>query len=148
LKKSKRFLPLARIAANKEMSSAKDLGVANNNLTIQKNKLLDLKQYRDEYIQSFKKQGQKGMDGSQLHTYQQFLENIDNALVQQRNLITTAESICEKQKESWKSQHTKTKIMDNVINNYKKDEQHQSNKEEQKDSDEQNSRSHNSNSDN
>jgi len=145
LKKSKRFQPIARIAANNEMASAKELGLANNNLTIQKNKLTDLIQYREEYIKSFKQQGQKGMDGSQLHTYQKFLENIDNALVQQRSLITAAESACETQKQFWRTQHTKTKIMDNVINNHIKDEKQQLNKQEQKENDERNSRSHQSN---
>lgn len=142
MKKSKRFQPLARIAENKEMVSAKNLGEANNNLTIQKNKLNDLIQYRDEYIKSFKQQGQKGMDGSQLHTYQKFLENIDNALVQQRSIIAAAETACEQQKQFWREQHTKTKIMDKVIDSYKKDEQHQNNKKEQKESDEHNSRSY------
>lgn len=128
------------------MLSAKVLGEANNNLTQQKDKLLNLIQYREEYIQSFKEQGKKGMDGSQLQTYQKFLANIDNAISQQRNIITTAESTCEQQKKSWRSQHTKTKIMGNVIDNYKKDEEQQQNKQEQKDNDERNSRSH-SNSD-
>jgi len=146
LKKSKRFQPLARIAANKEMLSAKELGEANNNLIFQKNKLADLMQYREEYVLSFKQQGEKGMDGSQLQTYQKFLANIDNAVVQQKGLISTAETACEKQKKSWRSQHTKTKIMDNVIDNYKKDEKNQEHKQEQKDNDERNSRGH-SNSD-
>jgi len=141
VRKSKRFQPLARFAANKELASAKELGQANNNLTIQKNKLQDLLQYRDEYVLSFTQHGQKGMDGSQLHTYQKFLENIDNALVQQRNLISAAETACEQQKVSWRNQHSKTKIMDKVINNFKTDEQQQQNKEEQKSSDERNSRS-------
>ncbi|MFV1983939.1 MAG: flagellar export protein FliJ [Thiohalomonadales bacterium] len=147
MKKSKRFQPIARIAANNEMASAKKLGLANNNLTIQKNKLTDLIQYREEYIKSFKQQGQKGMDGSQLHTYQKFLENIDNALVQQRSLITAAESACELQKKFWRTQHTKTKIMGNVINNHIKDEQQQLNKQEQKENDERNSRAHQTSSD-
>ena len=142
MKKSKRFQPLARIAANKEMRSAKELGDANNNLKHQKNKLTDLIQYREEYIISFKQQGEKGMDGSQLQTYQKFLTNIDNAIIQQRGLIRAAETACEQQKKSWRSQHTKTKIMDNVIDNYKKDEEQQENKQEQKDNDERNSRSH------
>jgi len=141
MRKSKRFLPLARIAANKEMVSAKQLGEANNNLTIQKNKLQDLIRYRDDYVVSFKQHGQKGMDGSQLHTYQKFLENIDNALVQQHKIIAAAESVCNQQRVSWRSTHSKTKIMDNVINNFKKDEQHLQNKEEQKANDERNSRS-------
>ena len=147
MKKSKRFQPLARIAANKELASAKELGMANNNLIQQKNKLTNLIHYREEYIKSFKQQGQKGMDGSQLHTYQNFLENIDNALVQQRGLITAAEKVCEQQKSAWRTQHTKTKIMSNVINNYKNDEQHLKDKDEQKDNDERNSRSHQRDSD-
>ncbi|MFV2059479.1 MAG: flagellar export protein FliJ [Gammaproteobacteria bacterium] len=142
MKKSKRFEPLARIAANKEMHSAKKLGDANNNLALQKKKLSDLIQYREEYIISFKQQGEKGMDGAQLQTYQKFLVNIDNAIAQQTNLISSAESTCDQQKSSWRQQHTKTKIMDNVIDNYKKDEEHHQNKQEQKESDERNSRAH------
>ncbi len=142
MKKSKRFIPLARIAANKELASAKELGMANNNLTLQKNKLTDLIQYREEYVKSFKQQGQHGMDGAQLHTYQNFLENIDNALKQQHAIIKAAKQSCEQQQNSWRLRHTKTKIMDNVINKFKKDELLEDNKQEQKDSDERNSRSH------
>ncbi len=142
MKKSKRFIPLARIAANKELASAKELGMANNNLTLQKNKLTDLIQYREEYVKSFKQQGQHGMDGAQLHTYQNFLENIDNALEQQHAIIKAAKQSCEQQQNSWRLRHTKTKIMDNVINKFKKDELLEDNKQEQKDSDERNSRSH------
>ena len=145
MKKSKRFQPLERIAANKELASAKELGAANNNLIIQQNKLNNLIQYRQEYVDSFKLQGQKGMDGSQLHTYQNFLNNIDSAVVQQHGLIAAAEDACEKQKRDWRTQHTKTKIMNNVIDKYKVDEQHHKNKQEQKDNDERNSRSHQSN---
>ena len=145
LKKSKRFQPLERIAANKELASAKELGAANNNLIIQQNKLKNLIQYRQEYVDSFKQQGQKGMDGSQLHTYQNFLGNIDNALRQQHELIAVAEQACEKQKSDWRTQHSKTKIMNNVIDKYKVDEQQQKNKQEQKDNDERNSRTHQSN---
>jgi len=87
------------------------------------------------------------MDGSQLHTYQKFLENIDNAMRQQQQLIITAEAACEVQKSAWRTQHTKTKIMDNVIDKFKKDELHQDNKQEQKDNDERNSRSHQTNND-
>ncbi len=147
MKKSKRFIPLAKIAANKELVTAKALGEVNNNLKNQKNKLNSLLQYREEYVLSFKQHGKKGMDGSQLHTYQKFLENIDNALNQQRGLIAAAESACEKQQQSWKAQHTKTKIMDNVIEKYQKDELHDENKQEQKDNDERNSRSHQTNLD-
>ncbi|VAW94075.1 hypothetical protein MNBD_GAMMA22-2133 [hydrothermal vent metagenome] len=147
MKKSKRFLPLAKIAANKELVTAKELGEVNNNLMIQKNKLNSLIQYREEYILSFKKHGKKGMDGSQLHTYQKFLENIDNALKQQRNLIASAEATCVKHTQIWRTQHTKTKIMDNVIEKYQKNELHEENKQEQKDNDERNSRSHQINSD-
>lgn len=135
-------MPLARLAANKELASAKELGMANNNLTIQKNKLNDLIHYREEYVKSFKQQGQHGMDGAQLHTYQKFLENIDNALTQQHNIIKAAQQSCERQQHSWRSRHTKTKIMDNVIDNYKKEEQVLDDKQEQKESDERNSRSH------
>jgi len=147
LKKSKRFQPLEKIAANKELASAKELGVANNKVIIQKNKLNDLIKYREEYIDSFKQQGQKGMNGSQLHTYQNFLDNIDNALVQQRGLIIEAETACEEQKKTWRTQHTKTKIMSNVIDKFKIDEQQHDNKQEQKDSDEHNARAHQSNID-
>ncbi len=147
MKKSKRFIPLAKIAASKELETAKQLGEVNNNLSVQKNKLRSLIQYREEYVLSFKQHGQKGMDGSQIHTYQKFLENIDNALNNQRSIIAAAEAACEKQKQCWRTQHTKTKIMDNVIEKYQKDESYADSKQEQKDNDERNSRSHQTNLD-
>lgn len=122
-KKSKRFQPLARIAGNKEYLSAKQLAQSQIALNEQVNKLKELNLYKEEYIMSFKKQGELGMDGAQLQTYQKFIQNIDGAIVQQQNIIKNAKINCEKQKNNWKTDHTKTRVINNVIKQYQNKEQ-------------------------
>lgn len=136
MKRSERLQPVQRISESREKAAVRILGQAQQHLQQQKQQLIDLKNYRNEYAQHYMQSGQAGFNGQKLQQLQNFLANIDKAIEQQHSAIENAHWQCEQAKQHWQQARGRSQALDKVAERYLSDEQTQQNRAEQKESDE------------
>ena len=136
MKKSQRFKQLTRLAADDEHRAAQVLGHSRRRLMEQQTRLNELRNYRAEYAQQFQHQGAQGMGATRVQTYQNFLEGLDRAIVQQEHQLSAATLDCQTQRTVWQAQHTRTQGLDNIAQTHQINESRQQARQEQNDLDE------------
>ena len=136
-KRSRRFQPIQRMAKHGEDQAAQRLGLSNKALSDQELRLQELIAYRDEYAQQFHQTGQGGLDGRQLQSYQSFLNQLDIAIEQQKQQILNAQQNCDEHRLEWRQKHTHSEVLDSAVRRIKVQEQHNEQKQEQRNNDEQ-----------
>jgi len=135
MKKSQRFTTLAELAKNKEQQAAIALGTSNRIHSDNIKKLESLKRYRLEYLNRFKLEGQSGMDVLSMQTYNNFIENIEQAINNQKLQIIESEQRCKESQKHWQAVHSKTEIMNITVERYKNTELKEDERLEQKETD-------------
>jgi len=134
--RSKRMQSVAGIAKNKEKNAARLLGQKRQFLEQQRQRLLELVGYREEYTKKFQTSGSQGLNARQLNEYRVFLEKLNLAIVQQRDRINQITGECHVCQKTWLASRTNSKVMDKVVDRYKIEELRLQDKKEQKDLDE------------
>lgn len=134
--KSERLKPVARVAESKERDAAKALGDRQRALSEREAALSELLSYRDEYRRRFQQAGSEGLNGSRLQDYRSFLNRLDGAILQQRELIETARRAYEQQKRVWHEKWNRTKVLDKVVDRYREQEARLETRREQSEHDE------------
>ena len=142
-KRSKRFMPIQRLAKHGENQAAQQLGRSKKALTEQEIRLQELVAYREEYAQQFHLTGQGGLDGRQLQSYQSFLNQLDIAIEQQKQKIIHAQQNCEERRVNWREKHTHSEVLNSAVKRIKVQEQKIEQRKEQRDNDEQAMRTRN-----
>lgn len=132
MKKSQRITPIKNLAENAESKAAQQLGVSQQTLQQEKDRLNDLITYRQEYLQRFNDSGKAGMSGSQLQQYQNFIHQLDAAIYQQRQRIEQLSVQCQQARDQWQQKHNRTQALDKTIQRFQNQERHQENKKEQR----------------
>lgn len=135
-KRSRRFEPLQRIAKHGEDHAAQQLGKAQTMLSEQEQRLKDLISYRDEYSQQFHRDGQAGLDGRQLQSYQSFLNQLNQAIEQQKLQINEVQQQCDERRHDWRQRHQHSEVLDSAVKRFQSQEQHDERRQEQRNSDE------------
>jgi len=113
--KSERFKVLQKLAGRYEILAAQDLGVSVGNLQAQKNRLIELQKFREEYTRQFQQSGTSGITSMAMQSFQQFISQIDTAIQQQRQTVTLAEHDRVIKKNTWEGKHKKTQIYDKTV---------------------------------
>jgi len=134
--KSERLKPVVRVAESKERDAAKALGDCQRALSEREASLSELLSYRDEYRRRFQQAGCEGLNGSSLQDYQSFLNRLDGAILQQREITEAARRAYEQQKRVWHEKWNRTKVLDKVVDRYRKQEAHLETRREQSEHDE------------
>ncbi len=137
---SKRLKPVHQVAANKELNAARTMGKARRNLAQEEAKLAQLKQYHQEYMDRFQQVAAQGMSANQLQEYRAFLTKLDEAIEQQQKVVTASMATHSSHKDNWKQKHTRTQALGKVVERYRKEERKASDRTEQKEIDEHNTR--------
>ena len=137
---SKRLKPVQRIAHSKEQNAARSMGEARKNLEQEEAKLLQLKQYHQEYLQRFHQVAGEGMSASQLQEYRAFLAKLDEAIKQQEKVVAASMVNHSSSKNNWKQKHSRTQALNKVADRYRQKEQKSADQQEQKENDEHNQR--------
>ncbi|MDE1181216.1 flagellar export protein FliJ [Paraburkholderia sp.] len=88
-------------------AAAQRLGRAQRERTEVENQLNALVQYRDEYHARFTASAQSGMAAGNMRNFQAFIDTLDAAIQQQRNLLTMATQRVEAAKPDWQKQKQK-----------------------------------------
>ena len=132
MKKSQRITPIKNLAENAESKAAQQLGESQQTLQQEQQRLNDLITYRQEYLQRFNDSGKVGMSGSQLQQYQNFINQLDTAISQQRQRLEDLSMQCQQAREHWQQKHNRTQALDKTIERFQSQERHQENKKEQR----------------
>lgn len=122
MKRSKRFEPILRIAERQEQQAMQLLAQRIQALEAVKRKLSDLDQYLADYQKSFIDQGTKGMSGSALQGYQQFMDQLDEAKSQQGEQRVLFEGQVEEARRIYAQVHKKTLMIETLIEKAKHSE--------------------------
>ncbi len=136
MKRSQRLEPVVRVAENREQQAARSLGDSQSALNQAQQRLNELKNYREEYIQRFHTTGAAGMSAVQMRDYRLFLSNLSRAIEQQAGLVEKAATVVEKQRQQWFSRRGKVKMLGNVVSRFQADEQRVVDRKEQLEQDE------------
>jgi len=136
MKRSQRLAPVVRVAENHEQQAARSLGDSQSALNRTRQRLDELKKYREEYIQRFHTNGAAGMSAVQMGDYRLFLNNLSRAIEQQTGLVQQATAVVEQQRQQWFTHRGKVKMLDNVVSRFQADEQRVVERKEQREQDE------------
>lgn len=98
-------------------------------------RLEELMSFRAEYQDKFQQTGMGGMNGATLHSFQQFLKQLDKAIAQQRDSIVQIEQECKIKREQWLQKHSKTSSYEKTVERFKQAENRVSLRREQKELD-------------
>jgi flagellar FliJ protein len=116
------------------------MGASHKNLLAEEAKLVQLKQYHDEYLARFELAARKGLSSAQLQEYRAFLDKLDQAIGQQERVVAASKLDHSNKKEDWRESHTRTQALDKVVRRYRRQEQQSAERQEQKESDDRSQR--------
>lgn len=131
--RSKRMQSVAEVTANRERDAARRLGEAQKRAQAAEQRFQELLAYRDDYTQQFANGG--SLTTARLQDYRIFLERLNQAVEQQQSLLERANQDCEVLRRRWMEIHTRTQALDKVVSRYRDEERSDSERREQKESD-------------
>jgi flagellar FliJ protein len=99
---------LLEIAEATTDTAAASLGALNRQLQRQDEKLQVLFKYRDEYQERLRRAGSTGLDGARLRNFHDFLERLEQAILQQHALVIEARQRVECGRTDWQSKQRKS----------------------------------------
>jgi flagellar FliJ protein len=137
---SDRFKPIHKIASNKERKAAVALGESMKQRDSAQQRLAELEQYHQEYLERFADAARKGLPSNQIVEYQVFIGKLEDAIIEQRSIVARSEQTCQQSKQQWQGRYTKAKAMENAIDRMRVAERKQDDRIEQKESDERSQR--------
>jgi flagellar FliJ protein len=135
-KKSKRMQPILRVAEIKEKNAAAALGEAQTHLQMQTARLQELENYYSEYVARFHQSAQLGIAISKVHSFNSFLEKLNQAIEQQKQAVKSAEELLQQRRQLWLANRGQVKVYNNVITRFQDEEHRAEEKKHQKDLDE------------
>ena len=92
---------LIELASTSLDESARDLGESNSRRETVKQQLDMLLDYRQDYLDKLQTAMQTGLAAADCHNYQRFINTLDNAIAQQKNLLLHAEQQLSACRERW-----------------------------------------------
>lgn len=136
LKRSDRFKPIHNLAQQSEDVAAQTLGKIQRELSDHHLKLSELMKYYEDYTARFNQKAEQGMSIAQVQSYQKFISQLEVAIAEQKKNITRVTEACDSSRADWTVERQKTQVLEKVINRYQKQELKDSNRQEQRLSDE------------
>jgi len=136
MNKSQRLKPVSDIAVAKERDAARHMGQQQRILAEHENKLIELINYRSEYVEKMVSAGSAGIGAGQMQDYTHFIRRLDEAIVYQKNQIGLAKRQLEVKQREWQAMHTRSEALNKVVHRYKTVETREQDKREQNESDE------------
>lgn len=136
MNKSQRLKPVSDIADAKERDAARHMGLQQRVVAEHENKLIELINYRSEYVEKMVSAGSAGIGAGQMQDYTRFIRRLDEAIVYQKNQIGLAKRQLEVKQREWQAMHTRSEALNKVVHRYKTAEIREQDKREQNESDE------------
>jgi flagellar export protein FliJ len=132
--KSKRFEPIRQIASTSAKDLSRVMGEAARKVADLERQLEQLQAYRDEYVRTSAQSGGT-MDAVKLQNYRSFLDRLGDALRQHLKSLETARAEFEKRRAQWSEKRIEAETLSRVVDRFRKEEQHASDRREQREGD-------------
>jgi len=135
LKKSKRFEPVKKIAANNETAAAVKMSQSVQAQDESIEQLEKLRGYRTDYVEQFKLKGQGGLSALRLQEYQAFVQKLDRAIEEQVLVVNRMRSKLGEDRQAFKKTSSRKKVVEKLIAKSKKQELKEDDKKQQNEAD-------------
>lgn len=135
MKKSDRIKSLMQLAEKQEQQAVRDMGQARQLLEIQQTRLDELREYREEYLLRFRRDGEQGISGLQIQHFQAFMQQLDMAIANQQQVVEQLLTQCQQQTRQWQERHQQTRILDKTRDRFARHERREADKHEQREND-------------
>ncbi|HEY8099818.1 MAG TPA: flagellar export protein FliJ [Burkholderiaceae bacterium] len=132
---------LIELAMRETDEAAKRLGHAIRATEDTEKKLELLMQYRDEYAARFQASMAAGLTAMGYRNFQLFMGKLDDAIAGQQQIVMQSKRLEENERSAWQQSERKRMSYDTLATRAHKEEQRKENKRDQKDTDEQATRS-------
>lgn len=137
---SRRFQPVKRVTEQRERKAATQLADCLKARQEAEHKLKELEDYYQDYLERFNQASRNGIGAARVREYQLFLDKLEEAIKEQRQAVQRAQQDCDSAQGNWRQKHTRSRVMDSVMDRLKEDERKAENKKEQAQLDERNQR--------
>lgn len=128
--------PVIEIARKGTESALAKLGETNALLQRDQNQLDELKQYRDDYLARFRRDDPLVMSAKKALDLRGFLVQLDQAIHAQQLQVNQSQKLVEREQKNWLQARNKEQALDTLMAKYQAAEQHQQQRQEQRDNDE------------
>ncbi len=105
---------LLDLAQERSDAAASQLGIVNSHDRAMQVRLCLLLEYRDEYTARFTSNAQLGMDSVGWHNFRYFIDALDAAIEQQREMVAEARCKVETGRRHWQTQQRQLKSFDTL----------------------------------
>jgi flagellar protein FliJ len=105
---------LLEIAATQAETAAANLSALNQQLQQHEEKLLLLFKYREDYQERLRRASVAGLDGAGLRNFHDFLDRLEQAILQQHALVVGARTQVESGLGDWQVKQRKSKAFDTL----------------------------------
>lgn len=143
MKKSDRIKSLMQLAEKQEQQAVRDMGQARQLLETHQTKLVELREYREEYLLRFRQDGEQGISGLQIQHFQAFMQQLDMAIANQQQVVEQLLTQCQQQTHQWQERHQQTRILDKTRDRFVRHERREADKHEQRENDDRAAVKHN-----
>ncbi len=122
--RSQRLKPIKKMAQTKEKSAAKALGESLEKQRVENSKLEQLECYKKEYLNEMEYKIRQGVTGATLQHYHHFLNKIDQAIIQQNEVLKQCGEQLSYVQGQWQDKRSRsraiTQVMDKMQDSEKK----------------------------
>ena len=127
--------PAVQHADKKEQAALQKVSVAQGEVSLEQNKLTQLRQYRAEYIQRLE-QMQSSHSVIELQEFNRFLSQLDDTIRQQMGIIQLRQNELDRLRSLWHKTQISSKVIHQVVDNLHQQQVREQTRTEQKAMDE------------
>lgn len=142
MSRANRMEPVQRLYGEQERERARELGAAQRQLADAQTRLEELRAYRGEYQDAFRRRVEDGATVRSLRDFQAFLARLEVALQQQEQLVAQAQEQAAGHRQSWQGAAQQLKAVGSVVERWRQTEAREGARRDQKELDERASRAH------
>ena len=122
MKPSTRLRPVIDQAREREQAAARLLAEVLTRLGQATDKLTELENYRNEYVEGLHYKTQSGLNALQMKDYQVFLGRLDMAIRQQQQVLAGLEQEAGHARENWLSEKQRLGALDKLSDRHRQQE--------------------------
>ena len=107
------------VAATHTEAAAARLGTLNRQLQLHEERLMLLFQYRADYQERLRRAITNGVDGAALRNFHDFMDKLEQAILQQHAAVVDARTSAESGRHEWHSKRRKSNAFDTLSQRFK-----------------------------
>jgi len=136
MRTSKRLQVVERVADEHERRRAQSLATSERRVSECESKLKELEGYQANYARDFNALAARGIGGARLREFQGFLARLEEAVRQQRDVLSRARVERDAERRSWQQAAQRAEIVGQVVKRRQGEERLAADRQEQRETDE------------